>query len=218
MSTVSLKIDWATHAQAEYACRRWHYSKKIPKSKIVKIGVWENGIFIGVVLFSTGANNNIGKPYQLEVTEVCELTRIALNGHLTPVSRILSISLQFLKKSNPRLKLVVSYADLDQGHHGGIYQATNWIYTGKSKTQLSIKIHGVIDHRKTVYDRYGTNSFEWIKNNIDADAEKIHDQGKHKYLMVLDKGIREKISLLSLPYPKRIAPKAEDSMRSQTMR
>jgi len=38
--------------------------------------------------------------------------------------------LRKLKKHAKGLKLVVSYADFNQGHHGGIYQATNWIYVG----------------------------------------------------------------------------------------
>jgi hypothetical protein len=58
------------------------------------------------------------------------LTRIALTNHKAPVSRIMAITLRKLKKHAKGLKLVVSYADFNQGHHGGIYQATNWIYVG----------------------------------------------------------------------------------------
>ncbi len=29
--------------------------------------------------------------------------------------------------------IIVSYADTSQNHHGYIYQATNWIYTGLTK-------------------------------------------------------------------------------------
>ena len=34
------------------------------------------------------------------------------------------------RHSLPGLRLIVSYADKDQNHHGGIYRATNWIYEG----------------------------------------------------------------------------------------
>ena len=125
-----LKIDWATHEAAKYAVENWHYSKSIPKSKLVKIGVWENQKFIGVVIFSSGATPNLGSPYGLTQRECVELSRVALNKHFTPVSRILSIALKFLVNVNPKLRLVVSFADRDQSHHGGIYQATNWIYDG----------------------------------------------------------------------------------------
>ncbi|MGV2431812.1 UNVERIFIED_CONTAM: protein Mom, partial [Pseudomonas aeruginosa] len=75
---------------------------------------------------------NLLKPYGLTQIQGCELTRIALKNHKTPVSKILSIAIKFLKKQNPKLKLIVSFADPEQGHHGGVYQATNWIYSGQS--------------------------------------------------------------------------------------
>ena len=132
MGKADLRIDWATHAAAKYACENWHYSGCIPKSKLSKVGVWEDGKFIGVVIFGSGASPQIGNPYKLHPDQVCELVRVALTKHITPVSKILAIALKLVAKANPRLKLVVSYADPLQGHHGGIYQATNWIYSGKT--------------------------------------------------------------------------------------
>ena len=43
-----LKIDWATHKAAKYACENWHYSKCLPSGKTVKLGVWEDNNFIGI--------------------------------------------------------------------------------------------------------------------------------------------------------------------------
>ena len=39
---MSLRLDWCSYAAAKYACENWHYSKCLPASKIVKIGVWED--------------------------------------------------------------------------------------------------------------------------------------------------------------------------------
>jgi hypothetical protein len=119
MKTV-LKIDWATHQAAKYAVENWHYSESMPAGKLVKVGAWENGKFIGVVLFGRGANNNIGKPYGLSQTAACELVRIALTKHITPVSKIAAIAMRFLKANSPGLRLIISYADPLQGHHWGI--------------------------------------------------------------------------------------------------
>ena len=80
-SKVGLKLDWATHEAAKYACTNWHYSKCMPVGKIVKIGVWEDKKFIGVVLYSYGANNNASKSFGLTQYECCELTRVALTSH-----------------------------------------------------------------------------------------------------------------------------------------
>lgn len=209
-----LKVDWATHKATKYACKHWHYSKSIPGSKLVKIGVWENDIFIGVVIYSNGANNNIGRPYNLETTECVELTRVALNKHITPVSRILSLSQKFLKKFCPKIKLIVSYADIDMGHHGCIYQANGWIYAGISgkNTKSAYIIKGKKIHPKTIFERYGTRS-ECIVRKKHPDLKMFVTKGKHIYLMPLDEQMRKQVSSLSKPYPKRALSK--DSVASE---
>lgn len=131
-SRPELKIDWCSHEAAKYAVEHWHYSKSLPVPPLVKVGVWENGKFIGCVIFSRGANNNMLKPYGLEQTEGCELVRVALTKHVTPVSRVVAIAIKFLKARSPTLRLIVSFADPEEGHHGGIYQAGNWLYVGQN--------------------------------------------------------------------------------------
>lgn len=194
-----LKIDWATHEAAKFACTKWHYSECMPAGKIVKIGVWEDGKFIGVVLFSRGANNNLGSPYQLDQTQVCELTRIAMTRHKTAVSRVMSIAMKFLQKNSPGLRLIVSYADPLQGHHGGVYQAGGWVYTGASQAQCEVMYNGKVMHKRTANALFGT-----IKG-----MEKSPVMWKHKYLMPLDSAMRAKIAPLAKPYPKRV--KKQDS-------
>ena len=198
---VSLKLDWCSHEAAKYACEHWHYSKCMPVGKTVKIGVWENKKYIGCIIYSRGANKNIGKPYSLLQTECVELTRVALNKHITPVSRMLSISFKMLKKQSKGIRLIVSYADMQQGHSGGIYQATNWIYTGESKLDALI-VNGKQVHRKTIYSQYGFNSIEKLKS-IGLDVEWAEGMPKYKYLMPLDKEMAKQIEYLRKPYPKK---------------
>lgn len=134
----SLHLDWCTYEAARYAVEHWHYSRSLPTPPLVKIGVWESGRFIGCVLFGRGANNNMYKPYGLTVTEACELVRVALHRHVAPVSKIVGIALRFLRKSNPGLRLVVSYADPNEGHTGAIYQAMNWKESTATSTHLTL--------------------------------------------------------------------------------
>ena len=196
-----LKIDWATHESAKYAVENWHYSESMPAGKLVKVGAWENGKFIGVVLFGRGANNNIGKPYKLDQTAACELVRIALTKHITPVSKIAAIAIRFLKANSPGLRLIISYADPLQGHHGGIYQAGNWIYCGTSQAQQEVMHNGKIMHKRTANSLFGT-----IKG-----MQKSPIMWKHKYLMPLDNGMRKKIIPLAKPYPKRASSETIDT-------
>lgn len=189
----TLKIDWATHEAAKYACKNWHYSGCLPAGAVTKFGVWENEKFIGVVLFSRGATPNLCKPYNLKQTQCVELTRIALTNHISPVSKIMAICLKLLKNFSPVLELIISFADTNEGHHGGIYQATNWIYTGKSNAAKFGLLNGKEIHPRTIstFTKQKKQKLKWILK-----------PGKHRYLYPLQN--KEKYLKLSKPYPKRV--------------
>jgi len=195
----SLKLDWATYEATKFACLNWHYSKCLPVGKLVKIGVWEENKFIGVVLFGRGANKSLGQPYGCDQTESCELVRIALKIHKTPVSKIISIALKFLKKSNPKIKLVVSFADIEQNHHGGIYQATNWIYDGKSNAADEYLFKGKRWHGRAFRKTHGSHL-----KFIDKGLEIVQGSQKYRYLFPLDQKLRDTLIKKALPYPKRL--------------
>lgn len=199
---MNLRLDWCSHKAARYACEKWHYSKSMPACKTVKIGVWESGRFTGVIIFSLGANPNFGKPYGLDRTGCCELTRIALRDHSTPVSRLISIALKMLKKQSPGLRLVISYADANQGHLGKIYQAGNWIYVGESANERGIRVKGKLIHRRTLNSMYPTSDIDWIRKNLDPAAEIVKGFPKFKYLMPFDEEIKRRLLQLAKPYPK----------------
>lgn len=204
MAKVDLKIDWATYAAAKYACEHWHYSKTVPAGKLTKIGAWEDGLFIGVVLFGRGAVSNIGSPYSLTQTQVVELVRVALKQHQTNVTKIIRIAIGLLKKNNPKLRLIVSYADRQQGHIGAIYQAGNWVYSGLCRDKDgSVILNGKKIHGRSCGAKYGTRSILWLKTNVDENASPAPTLGKHKYLYPLDAAMREQILPLAKPYPKR---------------
>lgn len=200
---MSLRLDWASREAAKFAVERWHYSRCLPAFGMVTIGVWEDGQFIGVVIFSRGANANIAKPYGLKQTEVVELTRVALRSHKASVSRILSIAVKMFRRHCPGIKVIVSYADTTQGHHGGIYQAAGWIYEGATRTE-AIRIHGKPIHTKSLHSRYGApgQNLEWLRRNIDPLAARVQAV-KHKYSLVFDEFVRQGVVGRAKPYPKR---------------
>lgn len=212
-----LRVDWTNSAAARYACENWHYSKKMPIGKMVKIGAFESEKFIGVILFSCGANRNIGRPYRLMQNEICELTRIALRRHTAPVSRILSVALKFIKKQSPGLKMVVSYADPRQGHHGGIYQATNWIYVGKTRSSSSYIYKGKELHKRqcSATGYVIGPSGKRVACPKFSECERVTLEGKHIYLFPLCDETKNSIKNLSKPYPKRALSIESDAASDQ---
>lgn len=201
---MTLRLDWASHKAAELACRRWHYSGGLPTGKLVKVGVWEDDRFVGVIIYSRGASPYLGRAYELGPTEVCELTRIALRDHVAPVSQMIAISLRFLRRSNPGLRLVVSFADPARGHHGGVYQAAGWIYTGQSMDVDEYMVGGRWRHKKGVW--YDLRAAGRQGRNLPVveggrPVEWRIAPGKHRYLWPLDRATRALIEPLALPYP-----------------
>jgi len=187
---MTLKVAPCSNDAAKYAVENWHYSRILPTGKIVKLGVWEDGKFIGVVLFSRGASPNLGTALELDQTQVCELTRVALTKHTAPVSQIVALALSTLKETNPGLRAVISFADPQQGHHGGIYQAGNWIYTGSSNPVTEYFIGGRWRHTRGAYH-----------DPRRPTAPKREAPGKYRYIYPLDKPMRRTVNLLRLPYP-----------------
>src|SRR5210317_122807 len=191
MKKTNLKIDWATHDAAKYACENWHYSGCLPTGKIVKIGAWEDGKFIGVILFSRGASPHLLTKYNLKQNEGCELTRVALTQHKSQVTRIMKIAINFLKKVCPGIKIVISFADPEEGHHGGIYQGGNWIYTGSSSPTIEYFVKGRWRHVRGAY---------YSKTEDTPTRKRV---GKHRYVMPLIDSLKKKILEYKQPYPKR---------------
>lgn len=195
----NLKLDWVSYQTAKWAVEHWHYSRQLPKSKQNYIGVWENDQFIGIIVIGNSVASRLGKRYGLNEYQVAELTRIALKtGHLNPVSKIAMIAVRMVKKLNPGLRLLVSFADPKQGHNGAIYQAMNWIYTGETEA-----------NKRYLYKnkwRYDTKFSQMLKTR--PELEKVLPikilKPKYRYLYPLDKEMKKQIEPLRKPYPKSV--------------
>jgi hypothetical protein len=168
----TLRLDWCSYEAAKYAVRQWHYSRSLPCSKTARLGVWEDGHFIGAVVFAWGANRHLAGEYELKMTECAELCRVALAKHQTPVSRILTIAVKMLKRAMPGIRLVVSYADFNQGHFGKIYQASNWLFVGETGHEAGITLKSRLTHRRTINSKYGTSTIEWLQKHVDPNTSR----------------------------------------------
>lgn len=197
-----LHVEPCNRALAAEAARRWHYLGKIGAVTVAQFAVYEDGEFVGTVVFGAGPRLLSGR-YRCKPREACELARVALGRHRTPTSRIIAIVLRLLQKQRPDLRLIVSFADSDQGHHGGIYQAGGWIFTGSRSYHSKIMVQGKIVHPRSASDKFGTSSILKLRQSVDPKAKKIKTGDKHRYLMPLDEPMRRRVQALALSYPKR---------------
>jgi hypothetical protein len=206
-----MRLEKASHKAIKYACMNFHYAKSVPVNVFGYSVFNELNEWCGVVLYGTGANNNLAMQYNLKQGNIIELVRMALNGKQESTSKSLGISLKLLKKDLPLVRLIISYADKDQNHNGTIYQATNWHYTGQSmvnKKDASYIIDGKRIHGKTISDK--CKRFGFVKNT--ENAKKVYKakevveyvtKGKIKYIYPLDKNLIPLCKSLSKTYPKK---------------
>ena len=155
----------------------------MPVGKLVKIGVWEDGVYKGALIFGRGANKSLLEPYGLKQTEGCELVRIALNKHKYTVTRMVKIAIQMLKRQFPDMKLIVSFADTEQGHEGKIYKAGNWIYAGLTNGADEYIYNGKKWHGRAFRKMFGSH--------LKYDVKIIKGSRKHRYLMPLTKRLKQ---------------------------
>lgn len=183
-----------------------------PLGKYVMVGVWESGEFAGCIVFTSGVSASLGSQYMADRLSVCELQRAALRpGHKATVSRVIAIALRFLRKHCPGIRLVVSFADPEQGHHGGIYQAGGWIYAGMSGGSVVYEDeNGKRRHPRNVGIVAGWDS-SGVRKHSSRGLRKVSTPGKHRYLMPLDDEIRARVAPLAKPYPKRSRVRSADS-------
>lgn len=175
-----------------------HYAKRLPIINFAFGLVDKNrNEIVGVCTYGTPASrfNLSKKPY--------ELNRLCVNDDLpkNTLSYFVSKTLKML----PKDLIIVSYADKNMNHHGYIYQATNWIYTGMSSAEKLIYINGKLSHRKAVYNMYGTSSIKALED-MGLKVETVKQEGKYRYFFVTGKNkelIKEiKDKYKEMPYPK----------------
>ena len=200
-----MRIEVASPKAIRFACLNFHYAKRVPAPPIVGLSVFENGVWCGCICFNAG-NEGISKPYSLKIGQVAELVRVALNGKQSSTSKAVSLALRVFKGLCPLVKLVVSYADSDEGHIGVIYQATNWIYERSAKTANAFfdKKTGKQVHSRSV-SVTGWNIQFGVKKKCSkkSDLVEVKKGIKHKYLYPLSKDMVSFCQSVAKPYPKK---------------
>jgi len=101
-------------------------------------------------------------------------------------------------------EIIVSYAEIQQGHLGVVYQATNWIYTGLSAKRTNWTIEGVDKHCQTIADKYTATE---IRAKYGDKFSLVDRPRKHRYVYFNTNKKKKKYLLTQLrykilPYPK----------------
>lgn len=189
--------DWIRHK---------HYLRRIPSISFA-FGIFgESGMF-GIATYGTPVSSTLlkgvcGPEWK---SHVLELNRVCVDEPHEPnaTSFLVGNSLRML----PRPRIIVSYADASKGHHGYLYQATNFLYTGLSTRTYDPVIRGQEGkHHGTAGAGRGMTKAQMIAVFGDGVYWRPRDR-KHRYVCFT--GSQRQKSLLRkalrypiLPYPK----------------
>lgn len=208
----------ATAAEIEPLVMAHHYSKRMPGA-IQHAFAWRDagGLFgdygepMAGILY--GQPNNAAWP-----DDVLELQRLVRMPHVTlPLSSFVAWSLRWLKK-HAQIAFLISYADTDQNHHGGIYQATNWRYVACRENRFIgyRDPEGNFYHPRSVVARYGTQAKAFLDVKH-PDWVRVEGGPKHLYVYPMRMKMKEILANWEwslLPYPK---PDPEKSWKSEVV-
>jgi hypothetical protein len=137
---------------------KWHYSKSINGVMgSYYFGLYDKNELIGAMIYGKLGMANAWKKYGDKQEDVIELRRLCCIDE-TPKnteSYFIGKTLRWLKQ-NTDIKVIVSYADCNQGHTGIIYQATNFKLIGKTASGKVIirKSDGKQYHDKAIRTKY----------------------------------------------------------------
>lgn len=193
------RIDYNT--AMDLVVKNHYLHRKCPCS--FAYGLFESSEIIGCIVYGTPSSAPLRRGIcgDSEKSNVIELTRLWIQDG-TPKnteSFLIGNTLRLVDK-----EIIVSYAEIEQGHVGVVYQATNWIYTGLSAKRTNWTIEGIDKHCQTIADKYTSKELR----EIYGDKFKLVPRPrKHRYVFFNAKKKRKKQLLNKLkygvePYPK----------------
>lgn len=154
-----------TRDEMEAMIYRHHYTHSIPSGKSHYFHCAG-----AIVVFSIPANPYVaGWLLGYEPSSVWELSRLwAPDGHekntLTRAIKLATTQFSILENADA----LISYADPNVGHHGGIYRAASWVYLGPTEeTRYYRDASGKVVARRSFHSG---NKKYLIKSEIEAEG------------------------------------------------
>lgn len=193
-------------------CKEWflkkHYAHRIPPIDYC-FGLYDDNILIGVCSYGTPLSSMLRD--SIPSYKLYELNRLVVCDNLpkNTLSFFIAQTFKFL----PKPSVLVSYADTSQNHHGYIYQATNWIYTGLSAKFMDYMVKGMEHlHGQSIMDmsRGQENRVEWLKQKFGDKLYMKERPRKHRYFYFVGDKRDKKKMMKELPYQIESYPKGDN--------
>ena len=180
-----------TYAETKPFILGIHYARRMPSISYA-FGLFIDYELIGVCTYGQPASPSLckglaGEKHRKDVLELNRLVLLPKHNGKNLASYLVGNSLRML----PNGTFVVSYADTAWSHVGYVYQATNWLYTGKTKART---------------DKYSESGHS--RHYSKTETRRQPRSAKHRYIyLVGDKRTRRQMARdlnypVITPYPK----------------
>jgi hypothetical protein len=173
-----------------------HYSRRV-SIFWAGFGLEEDGEITGVAVYGQPSPPIQKHAFKDRDFRLYELARVVVQSKTKNASSFLVAN--SLKMLEPKPCAVISYADMEQNHCGIIYQATNWLYTGATKSHdKAYIVDGKRTHPMTLRDQGITDPTRWAKEN---GIEMVKPMEKHRYFQFVGDKRQCRIMRKKLNYP-----------------
>lgn len=184
-------------------CQRYHYAIG-GGNRSYRWGLWHGVTLLGIVAYNLPTRHACESVFGVDYFDrVWHMGRLALADRVphNAESRLIGGSLRAIEHEHPEVWGVLTFAAIDAGHIGYVYQATNAIYTGLGGH--SVYYVDQDGKRRPTYDGRFIS-----KADARSRGWTVHDgELKHRYVYVLGskkqrRQRRRLLKLPDLPYPK----------------
>ena len=202
------EIDAAT---ANKIMKQYHYSHQGFLGAKLNLGIFNkiSHELVGALQWGRSAAHNIRLDRyvkeSLSINEYYELNRFCMadSEGKNSESQAISLGIKWIKKNQPSVRLLVSYAGRKEGNYGYIYQATNWEYLGYFISPAFWSLDGKEYHQLTVWQKYKLHGDQSL-SMIDGICNLYHDvrQTKSKQFIYIQRLDKKLTPMPQYPYPK----------------
>jgi hypothetical protein len=184
---------------------KWHYSHDTNGIQQRQcFALYNENKIIGAIIYAIPSMPNTAKKYNPDNPDRCwELRRLCCIDD-TPTnteSYFIGQTLRWLRQ-NTDVEVIVSYADLEQGHEGVIYKASNFHYLGQSGGGQVLMVDGKKYHARSLNQKekpYGRAlKRRWDNKDghkfweSEQDMHFVKTKPKNIYVYYLSKKIKKK--------------------------
>lgn len=190
-----MRVVPVTKAVAEIFVTTKHYSRRA-SIFWAGFGLEEGGFITGVAVYGQPSPPIQKHAFADRDFRLYELARVVVQSKTRNAASFLVAN--SLKMLEPQPCAVVSYADMEQNHCGIIYQATNWLYTGCTKSHdKSYIVDGKRVHPISLRDKGITDPTRWAKEN---GIQMVPPMEKHRYFTFCGSKTAKRVMQAKLTY------------------